>query len=81
MNKMVTVHGFSPEEARYSVKGELQFAYDERFRSRHFAESDADGAEGEGEIEVIQEKSQNARNRLSVRRHSDGPEDSKRLGN
>ena len=34
MNKMVTVHGFSPEEARHIVKGELQRAYDVRFTSR-----------------------------------------------
>jgi hypothetical protein len=37
MNKMVTVHGFSPEEARHIVKGELLRAYDERTKSRHFS--------------------------------------------
>jgi len=37
MNKMVTVHGFSPEEARHIVKGELLRAYDERTKLRRFS--------------------------------------------
>ena len=35
ISKMVTVHGFSAEEARQIVKGELQRAYVERGKSRH----------------------------------------------
>jgi len=38
INKMVTVHGFSPEEARQIVRSELEGAFDERSRSRRLTE-------------------------------------------